>query len=139
MPVSRDVCQVDVYIHTTAGDPTLNDYYVSIWTVGASNVLGTKLGTSAKVDGAAWSTEYVTFTFSTPVTVTGDFIVAIWMDNDGNTTDYEYDGTNYIVTQFQATDTWVAGLGRYVWTGSTGAVNGEDLTYDVAFKIYTMQ
>jgi hypothetical protein len=153
---SGSICQVDLYVQTTSGTPANNDYYVEVYLLSGNNLddrsqsAGNEpVGRSDKVDGSAWSGEFVSFTFSTPAaydcTGANQYAIVLKQLDDGDTaTDYgEYDLTNYITLRFDnenAGDSTQNGVGYWdvqdsgSFDGTNGALDAED---DLLIKVYT--
>jgi len=98
---NETVCQVDFYMDEEVGDPSVNDYYIEIWTMSGDN-LNVLQGRSDKVDGlnGTWFAVYVEFAFSTPVSLDAstEYAVTIKAVDDGDPADTvgEADAANYI-------------------------------------------
>lgn len=65
---TKDVCRIDLNIACPYGSCDQN-YYVAVYTMNGT-ALDTLLGTSSAKAGTNWTEQFVTFNFSTPVTMT---------------------------------------------------------------------
>ena len=142
---ANDICQVDFYVHDEIGDPSVNDYWVEIWTMSGDN-LDTFQARSAKVDGVnGWSDVWVTFTFNTPFTAAQNTEYAILIKmldtGDAESGTGEYDNSNYINLRYDDEgDDTAKQIGKNAWNSATGATtDSRDDEDDVYVKIYTMQ
>ena len=141
---ANDICQVDFYVHNEAGDPSVNDYWVEIWTMTGDN-LNALQARSAKVDGVnGWSATWVTFTFATPFTLAQNTEYAILIkqldSGEAAAGTGEYDNTNYINLYYDDEGGASAKqIGRNTWNSATGASTELDDDDDLYVKIYTMQ
>lgn len=137
------ICQVDLFIDSDVGDASVNDYYCEIWSM-TNNDLNAVSGRSSKVDGdASWANEWVTFSFSTSVSVSSGVTCAIVFkaldDGDPAANIGEHDDTNYIRGEFDNEGNSSPFRGYWYWESSTNAYTSRDLEDDVYIKIYTMQ
>ena len=147
---ANSACQVDWYITARGGDPSVNDYYVEIWTLSGDNLSVAGMvanGRSNKVDGGvggAWNNSWISFTFSTPPTLAQSTTYAVFLkaidDGDAAATIGEYDETNYVIVGMHDgnNDTTRFG-GRWAWDSGDLSNTTKDVEDDLHVKIYTMQ
>lgn len=152
-----DVCALDIYVWSLAGDPTSKGFYAQIWEIGdgdpdPANSLVTNLGTSVRLLGTnlaatTWiSANIGLFEWASPVSLIGSttYAVIVFVDTDSNPNDApEYDGTNYITWRFDNEnngDAIQAGGFHWTYTSPTPhVVNVSDLEDDMLVKIHTME
>lgn len=145
---SGTICQVDVYIYDMQGTASANDYYVEIWLLDGSDNLSSLVtnGRSDKVDGAAWSAESVTFTFSTNPTYdcTGGNQYGILIksidDDDAASTAGEFDGTNYPRVRYNnAANSMTHCESLAYWDSGDSAADSLDATDMPYMEVHTIQ
>lgn len=143
-----DICEVSWWIGNTGGNPALNDFYCEIFLLSGSDFTPASPitnGRSDKVDGAYWTGQMVTFTFSTPPTYdcTGANQYAIVLKSidsgDAATTVGEVDGTNYVsIGGDNEADSMTGNEGWTKWN-SSGTGTTVDADDDPIVLIRTMQ
>ena len=132
------VCQLDFRLHDGVGTPANRDVYAAIYSMDGDD-LDTRLATSTKVDGAAWSDEFVSFTFASPYTCSGSTnyaFVLFTVANDGDPATPTFSGTDYFRARVNDTGAWTVGTGRYWWADELTQTSGI-AAMDIGLKIYT--
>lgn len=127
---AHNMCQIDVLIGLNTGDISGNTYYVAVYSL-TGNDLNVLQGTSAGVPGDnSWSKsagEWVTFTFSSPVTVSTGYAVVVYSDT--------LDASNF-ARLFRSSSDDDSGYSAYRRWNQSGTWQ-VDQTYDISYRLYT--
>jgi len=126
------------------GDVSAQNIYVAIFATSGVNLTGSALGISDVVAGSVLTTSYqeITFTFSTPVSLTGStaYGIGVYQDRDSTSTTAEVDVDNYLGIAFQESASGIATApGMYGWTDGGTEQGGGYSTYTVSQEIWGMQ